>query len=94
MKRFYLYFALAVVLAVILYEIWPLPFRYVSRKVILPAGEIVSDAANKTADPIRFLARLYRLDRENKRVEEENLALKAQVAKLLEENTDSKVMQN
>jgi rod shape-determining protein MreC len=94
MKRFYLYFVFAVVLAVILYEIWPLPFRYFSRKVILPTGEIVSDLANKSMGPIRFLGRLSRLDRDNKRVEEENLALKAQIAELIQENSDSEIMQN
>jgi len=73
---------LAIVLLVILYEIWPVPFWYLSKKVILPIGEKTSDVFAVLVSPFRFLGRISGLDGVNKNLQDENQALTAEVARL------------
>ncbi len=75
---------LAVILLVIMYEIWPLPFWFVAKRVILPASEKVSDGFNIVASPFRFLYKMANLDRENRRLENDNKSLNAEAARLTE----------
>jgi rod shape-determining protein MreC len=75
---------LSILLLVILYEIWPLPFWYLSKNVILPAGEMTSDAANAAISPFRFLLNISNLDKENKQLVQQNEDLTAEVARLNE----------
>lgn len=75
---------LAIALLVILYEIWPLPFWYFAKKVILPTGEKVSVGLSYLISPFRFIASISDLDQENKSLQEENKNLTAEVARLNE----------
>lgn len=75
---------LAIILLVIMYEIWPLPFWFVAKRAILPTSEKVSDGFNVIISPFRFLSRMVNLDRDNKHLEDENKSLKADVVRLTE----------
>jgi len=81
-KKIAFRFFLAVVLLVILYEIWPLPFWFVAKRAILPAAEKTSDVFNYLSSPFKFLVQMKDLDRENKEVEDANKALRAELARL------------
>jgi rod shape-determining protein MreC len=85
MKRgFFLQFGLAVVLLVILYELWPLPFEVFSKRAILPASYKITQAARYIASPFVIVANINKLADTNKRLEQENLSLKSDNAKSLE----------
>lgn len=87
MKRgFYLYFAVAFILIIILYEIWPVPFWFISREVILPAAQMSSDAAKIIASPFSVLANFNSLEKDNKKLTQENNQLRAELAKLSEQS--------
>lgn len=75
---------LVAVLMVILYEIWPLPFWYVSKSIILPMAEKTGDFLYNLAGPFRFLGDMSKLDKKNKDLEQENNNLKAQISNLNE----------
>lgn len=75
---------LVIILLAIMYQIWPLPFWFVAKRVVLPASEKISDGFNVVISPFRFISRMAKLDRENKRLEEDNKSLASEVAKLTE----------
>ena len=85
-KRFYFYFAAALILVVILYEIWPDPFWLVSRRVILPLAEKTTDGVKIMASPFSVIANFNALEEENKQLEAENNELRAALAKQKEQS--------
>jgi len=85
--RFYLYFALAAVLLVVLYFLWPLPFWYLSSRIILPAIEKTTDAAQAITSPVSVLFRVDDLARENKKLAEENTVLRSELVKATEQTS-------
>ncbi|MDH4358754.1 MAG: rod shape-determining protein MreC [Candidatus Berkelbacteria bacterium] len=85
--KFFLYFALAATLLVILYFLWPLPFWYLSSRIVLPAVEKTTDAAQAIASPVSILFRIDDLAKENKRLEEENAVLKSGLIKATEQTS-------
>ena len=81
MKKFRVYFQIGIVAftLTILYVIWPLPFRYVSKELLIPVvnGGVVF--LSNAAEPIRTIGKIQTLDDKNKKLESENLELKAKV---------------
>jgi rod shape-determining protein MreC len=80
-KGFLAKFVSIAVLLVVFYFIWPLPFFWFSKNVILPTIEVLSDAVYRAASPIRVLIEINRLDQINKNLESENNALRSELAK-------------
>ena len=68
------------ILFIILYEIWPLPFRVFSKRVILPASEKTVLMSRIIASPFVLIGRLNSLEKRNASLENENNSLKAQIA--------------
>ncbi len=78
-NSFYLQFALISTVLILLYILWPLPFKYFSQKVLIPAIGGGSNIISKVISPFRTLAKIQGLDDKNKNLEEENLQLRAQL---------------
>lgn len=81
MKKIYLYAVSFLVLLVILYEIWPLPFEYTAKTVLLPAVNVLSTIGQKALSPIKLLKNVSALDQLNKSLEEQNNLLITQLTK-------------
>lgn len=81
MKRIYLYLVTALVLLVIFYKIWPLPFFAFSKSVLMPTADVLTALAEKTIAPFRVIGDISNLAVENKRLTDENRLLKATLAK-------------
>lgn len=86
MKKFYIYFVLGTVLLIVLYEIWALPFEFLAQKVVMPTAYVVTQVFQTIISPVGFIRDLKSLDEKNKSLEQENLALKADVAKVTGQN--------
>ena len=84
-NRFFIYFSLILVLLVVCYEIWPLPFWYFSRKVILPAAQVSTDSLTALVSPFSVLTKFNSLQKNNKNLETQNTEPKARLAKLNEQ---------
>lgn len=85
MKKVYVWrFVAAGILLLIFYWIWPLPFWYFSKKVLLPTGEVLTRSAKAIASPFVMLGKISNLDQDNKNLEQDNLALNAEIARLKE----------
>jgi rod shape-determining protein MreC len=85
-SKIYLYAVYALVLLVVLYKIWPLPFQEASKRVLLPTVNVLAEMGQKVISPINTLRDLNRLDKKNKALEQENNELMAKVAS--QENTN------
>jgi len=80
MKRNILYrFLFVFILFVVLYMIWPVPFWYVAKNVILPTSQKVKTLARIIYSPVDILVKINGLAKENKKLSEENLQLKSQI---------------
>ena len=73
-------------LLVILYLIWPAPFAYFARRIVLPAAQAVGDVARATVSPVRFLGQFKSLSQKNKDLENLNSQLQAEIARAKQEN--------
>ncbi|MCX6809552.1 MAG: rod shape-determining protein MreC [Candidatus Berkelbacteria bacterium] len=85
-KNFVLKFILTVGLLIILYLIWPLPFLWVSKTILLPPIEKIGNVLEASVSPFRTLSKISKLDKDSKQLDNENQALEAQIAKLTETN--------
>lgn len=83
-KGFLVRFILAVILLLILYEIWPLPFWLFARKVVLPVAHQTMVGVRIIGSPFELVAKINGLAKENKKLEEENQVLKSQSALAVE----------
>lgn len=61
------------------YIIWPLPFRYISKKAIIPLVDGGVRVVSKVFEPLKTIGKIQALDSKNKDLEKENLQLKARV---------------
>lgn len=87
MKKYYkiIQIVSAMIVLTTLYFIWPLPFQYLSQKVLIPAVSSAVSGLSKAAEPLRTLGRIQNLDDKNKRLEKENNELRAQIIKITEQ---------
>jgi len=79
-SRIYLFVTSALVLLVILYKIWPLPFRYVSKHALLPSVNVLAIMGQKIISPVKLIKNISELDGKNKDLEKENMQLKSSLA--------------
>lgn len=70
---------IAIVTLTAFYIIWPLPFRYISKKVIIPFVDGGVAIISKGFEPLRTVGKIQALDNKNKELEKVNLELKARV---------------
>ncbi|MFH1854902.1 MAG: rod shape-determining protein MreC [bacterium] len=82
MKKLYLYLIGALILIFVLYNIWPLPFEYFAKSVILPASNILVETGKRIVSPISLLKDIGSLNSKNKELENNNRELTAKVARL------------
>ncbi len=82
MKKFPFKPLITIAVLVAMYVIWPDPFWYISRKIILPTGEKISDAAKIVFSPFSIFLNIDDLVKQNDALEKENTSLKAQLAKI------------
>lgn len=85
MKKFLFRPIVVICLLIAMYIIWPNPFWYVSRNAILPAGKKVSDVAKILISPFVVIFSIDDLINKNDDLERENISLKAQIAKIVED---------
>lgn len=81
MKNNKVLFQVGIIIAVLtaFYVIWPLPFRYISKKIIIPFVDGGVSVVSKVFEPFRVIGKIQSLDSKNKELEKENLELKAKV---------------
>lgn len=79
-SKIYLYVVYGLVLLVVLYKIWPLPFQEASKRILLPTVNVLAVMSQKVISPINTLKDLNTLDAKNKALEQENNELKAKIA--------------
>jgi len=84
-NKIYFQIAFAVLILLVLYIIWPLPFRYVSKKLIIPFVDKGVVLVLKAFEPIRTISKIQTLDYQNKKLEDENLELKAKIIAMEEQ---------
>ncbi len=89
-KIVYFYLISAIVLLIVLYRIWPLPFQTFSKAVLLPSANAFAQAGKKVYSPVNLILNLNSLNETNKRLEEENLKLSAELSKLKSDSYDAK----
>lgn len=89
-KFFYLYLLSTAILLVVLYKIWPLPFHSFAKSVLLPASNVLAEGGKKIYSPVDLLVKLSSLDKTNKQLEERNLALSSELAKLKDDVSQSR----
>lgn len=82
MKKIYLYLVGALILIFVLYNIWPLPFEYFAKSVILPVSNVLVETGKRIVSPISLLGDISSLNSKNKELENKNSELVAEVAKL------------
>lgn len=87
MKKYNVYLKTIAIFVFILtlYYIWPLPFKFVSTKVFIPVLTKASFFVSKALEPVRIIGEIKELDDKNKKIEEENLRLKADLARAQEQ---------
>jgi len=87
MKKYNLYLRIVAIFVfiLILYYIWPLPFKFVSTKVFVPALTKSSFFISRVLEPVKIISEIKELDDRNKKIEEENLQLKADLARAQEQ---------
>jgi rod shape-determining protein MreC len=85
MKKFLFRPIVVIFLLVAMYIIWPNPFWYMSKNVILPVGKKVSDVAKILISPFTIIFSIDDLISKNNDLEKENISLKAQITKLIED---------
>lgn len=85
-RNFLINFFLAVILVAILYKIWPFPFEVFARSVILPISYKIENIVKETLSPFQLIAGINDLEKENKRLREENQNLSAQIATVQEKS--------
>jgi rod shape-determining protein MreC len=77
------------ILLLVLYKIWPLPFHYLAKSVLLPSANVIVVSARKIYSPVQLLVDLNSLDRKNKSLEQENISLEAENAKLRDDSREA-----
>jgi len=77
-KGFLVRFVLALILLLILYEIWPLPFWLFSKKVTLPLAHKSMALIRVFVSPFELVSQINNLSKDNQRLENENQLLKSQ----------------
>lgn len=80
-----LWLILTILVVVIMYFIWPLPFKYISRKVFVPLFEKTNVISRIIIRPIELFSSISQLENKNKQLEEENNLLKSAISKKEEE---------
>lgn len=85
-RNFFIKFFLGAFLVIILYKIWPFPFEVFARSVVLPSAYKIENIAKESMAPFRLIGKINGLDKENKRLREENQVLNAQVAQTQEKS--------
>ena len=86
----YLYILLAMVILVVLYKIWSLPFDFVVQRVVLPTSYAITSIAKSVIHPFSVFKNISSLEAENKRLENENTSL---TAKLTQVNNQNEILQ-
>lgn len=84
--RFLFFSFLGVILLFILYSIWSLPFELLAKNVFLPAAKVVADGVNTAISPVRLLANLNKISKENRDLQNQNDLLEAEITRIKEEN--------
>lgn len=80
-RAIYLYLISSMVLLVIMYELWPLPFEYVSKKTLLPAVNVLTIWGRKILSPVEMIKNINQLELKNKNLENDNELLSSKLAK-------------
>ncbi len=93
-KIYYFYLTAAIVLLVVLYKIWPLPFQAFSQAVILPTANVFVEAGRKVYSPFRLLVDLRNLENRNKDLENQNIQLQAELSKLKNDTYETSQLLN
>ena len=89
MKKTKIYFQIfaAIVFLLVLYFIWPLPFKFVSTRVLIPAVSKSANLLSKLLEPIETIGKIQELDDRNKQLERENLELKSKAIQAEEQRS-------
>jgi rod shape-determining protein MreC len=77
-----------------MYVIWPNPFWYVARNIIWPVGEKVTQVVKIMVSPLSVIFSIDDLVKKNSDLEKENNSLKAQIAKITEDERFCSEVQN
>lgn len=87
MKKNRVYFQIGITIITLFafYIIWPLPFKYISKNIIIPFIDRGVVLVSKAMEPIRTVGKIQTLDDENKKLEDENLELKAKIIAMEEQ---------
>lgn len=94
MKKFFYKPIVAICMLIAMYIIWPNPFWYVSRNVILPVGKKISDVTKIIISPLSVIFSIDDLIEKNDDLEKENNSLKAQITKIVEDERFCAEVQN
>lgn len=81
-SKFLIRFLLVIVLIGILYKIWALPFNLLAKRAILPTVEKTGILFAEAKKPFVVLGNIKNLVSQNKRLNDENQQLSAQIASL------------
>jgi len=84
--RFFVFTFFALVLLLVLYAIWSLPFELFARKVLLPTTEVIGNSVDKAIYPIRLAANISRLDEKNRDLQRQNDELQSEIVRIKEES--------
>jgi rod shape-determining protein MreC len=85
MNKFLFRPIVVICILIAMYVIWPNPFWYVSRNVILPVGKKMSDVARVVGSPLGVIFSIDDLIEKNDELEKENVSLKSQITKITED---------
>jgi len=84
MKKNLYKWIIAVGVIIAMYLIWPNPFWYLSRNIILPIGEKTADVGKMIFSPFKIFFSIDDLAKQNKQLEDENTALKSEIVAVKE----------
>jgi rod shape-determining protein MreC len=79
-KNFFPKFGFISALLICMYLVWPHPFWYFSKNVILPVGEKIGEFYQATILPLKIFTNISQLAKDNKSLEEENNLLRSKLS--------------
>jgi rod shape-determining protein MreC len=86
-SKIYLQILSVIVSLLVFYFIWPLPFKFVSKKFLIPTVSKSTSLFSRLIEPVRIIGKIKELDDKNKQLERENLELKAKAVQAEEQRS-------
>lgn len=84
--RFFVFTFFTLVLLLILYAIWSLPFELFAKKIIFPISGAIGNGVDRAIYPIRLAKNISRLDETNRDLQRQNDELQSEIVRIKEES--------